>query len=61
MYYRFLIKHGMTLVGNVMLNPDFIGTGSFQDLMNKWIPWRARNDIGGNGFRVRHGMTFDGK
>jgi hypothetical protein len=27
--------HGMTLVGNVMLNPDFIGTGSFQDLMSK--------------------------
>ena len=49
----------MTVVGNVILN-------SFQDLMNKWIPYRARNDIGekwipyqarndigGNGFRVK--------
>ena len=43
----------------VILNPDFIGTGSFQDLIFNGFRIRSGMTLEKNRFRVEHGMTME--
>ena len=56
---RLRVKDLNDISQKVILNPDFIGTGSFQDLIFNGFRIRSGMTLKKNRFRAKHGMTME--